>query len=1100
MPQQIDVPGVGRLQFPDGMSDADMAAAIQQNFPTVAKAAPARAAAKVATKPATPGSLKSAFASTLADPRDWSINTPVSQARAKANSGEALTGLDKVRAAVAYGMGSSINGLRQLVGMDAPEQAANARFMQQQRAGNGLGLRAAELAGNVLDPVALALPVARAKTLVGMAGYGAAGGAVAGAANYVEPGQSRATNAAVGAVSGGLLTPVIAKAVNRKLPLRRPANSDLALQAGVVPAPKPDALPAIPEPKPDAPQTRVADSVPVPLKPEALASRRGGGQLSANPFADPAAIKENMQAMAKMYQDYIGAPALRIAQQNPGAALGGAFGAATGYTSADEDAPVREKLGRAVAGALLGVGAVKGLGKIPTQAGDLSETTSRLFIDNHGMPEAYVKAKRGRGMFQNQAASQFAGLVEEAGKLDAGQRRLLYNILQGDAPRADDLAGLTDKARETITQFGQKMVDYGLLDPETFQKNAATYIHRSYSSKMKPGGIGDFASRKIKLIGDELRPRGVMREVPAGEVAKWTDLGWETFGQPTKSGKQTIRWQLTKAQREALGEIDDAAYAIAKTGQLMTNDLAVYKFFDDVAQNPSLASVEPKPGWVQVSADKLPKTKVAKFGNLAGKYVPEAVHRDLLGMDYARTLKNAPVVKQYLKLNSWWKLSKTALNPVVHTNNVMSNFVLYDLADARFRDLPKAVKEMRRQGPIFQQARDLGVFDADFASQELRNTSNKILDAYREAGTASTDPLRAAIEITKKAWRNTGGRMTDAYQAEDQVFRLGVFMDRLQKGMSPEDAADDARRWFIDYDISAPGVNVLRATALPFFSYTYRATPLLAEAATLRPWKFAKWAMIGAAINAAGEKWGGGDTRRERALMNEQNKGTIYGLPFTPPQMLKLPMQAKVGGQTIAERMGTGDTSQYLDVTRWVPGGDVLDNSSSRISSVPYLPAPVQPSFGAAGSVINAAQGFDPFTSKTLPGLGLGAASDAKVKAAFLAKQFTPNFPGMPGAYSTQKLADAAAGKPTPLGDTLPVWQAAMQTLGLKIRPADLEKLQMRAGFDTQQQVRLLMERVRMAGKDLQKGRISREAFDKIRQESQAEAMQRLEDLQEKLR
>lgn len=35
MPQTINVPGVGQLQFPDGMSQADMAAAIQKNFPQI---------------------------------------------------------------------------------------------------------------------------------------------------------------------------------------------------------------------------------------------------------------------------------------------------------------------------------------------------------------------------------------------------------------------------------------------------------------------------------------------------------------------------------------------------------------------------------------------------------------------------------------------------------------------------------------------------------------------------------------------------------------------------------------------------------------------------------------------------------------------------------------------------------------------------------------------------------------------------------------------------------------------------------------------------------------------------------------------------------
>jgi hypothetical protein len=56
-------------------------------------------------------------------------------------------------------------------------------------------------------------------------------------------------------------------------------------------------------------------------------------------------------------------------------------------------------------------------------------------------------------------------------------------------------------------------------------------------------------------------------------------------------------------------------------------------------------------------------------------------------------------------------------------------------------------------------------------------------------------------------------------------------MDRLDKGLGPEQAALDARRWFIDYDINAPLVQALKKTVLPFVSYTYRIAPLLAEAA-----------------------------------------------------------------------------------------------------------------------------------------------------------------------------------------------------------------------------------------------------------------------------
>ena len=34
-----------------------------------------------------------------------------------------------------------------------------------------------------------------------------------------------------------------------------------------------------------------------------------------------------------------------------------------------------------------------------------------------------------------------------------------------------------------------------------------------------------------------------------------------------------------------------------------------------------------------------------------------------------------------------------------------------------------------------------------------------------------------------------------AYQMEDSVFRMAVYLDRLDKGLGPEQAALDARRW-----------------------------------------------------------------------------------------------------------------------------------------------------------------------------------------------------------------------------------------------------------------------------------------------------------------
>ena len=94
--------------------------------------------------------------------------------------------------------------------------------------------------------------------------------------------------------------------------------------------------------------------------------------------------------------------------------------------------------------------------------------------------------------------------------------------------------------------------------------------------------------------------------------------------------------------------------------------------------------------------------------------------------------------------------------------------------------------------------------------------------------------------------------MDRLYIAEDSVFRLGLFKDRmtknLAKGMGKDEASKDAaqfaRKYMLDYEIDAPGVQLMRETMMPFISYTYRAAPIIAETLLKRPWKIAKWGLI----------------------------------------------------------------------------------------------------------------------------------------------------------------------------------------------------------------------------------------------------------------
>ena len=186
----------------------------------------------------------------------------------------------------------------------------------------------------------------------------------------------------------------------------------------------------------------------------------------------------------------------------------------------------------------------------------------------------------------------------------------------------------------------------------------------------------------------------------------------------------------------------------------------------------------------------------------------------------------------------------------------------------------------------------------------------------------------------------------------------------------------------------------MRRSVTPFLAYSYRVLPLLAETAVLRPWKYAKYAAMGYALNEAGVYFGGGDEEAERAVMPKRKEGTLFGVPFFPNRNIKLP--ATLDGNSV-----------YIDITRWVPGGDVLDiGAFSGAEKLPGFVAPLQPSFGYLGDVVPALFGYDLFSERKLAGTGGDIVLDWKMRGSKIMQNITPNFPFFPGPCknSTRKV------------------------------------------------------------------------------------------------
>ena len=806
----------------------------------------------------------------------------------------------------------------------------------------------------------------------------------------------------------------------------------------------------------------------------------------------------------------------------------------------DFNRPFTSRLGNAVTGALMGLLGFKGLKSMKKETvvgkglqGEekrvmrpMTEIAGRAFLDKYNMPLDMKKARISSQGEGGRIHSQFMDLAFRAKALKVDEQKVFHNMLE-----AEDLAKvpkskaqiIVKEARDLIQGLGQKYVDLGLIDRKTFRKNAAVYLRRIYDR-----------DEDIPKIGDELRVRGDLTRVtidnylkkkrfekayddnnnlimvrgglddklPNGRIPMVPHRGWELPpGVTVKDLKDKkkieelkkrniideddtieVRWELTKAQRLAKGEIEDLAAAIELTGQYMASTISRYSFYDDLFKTPNLSpyvKTQTKTGTRYVldkkykglsekemldkhNLIKMPDSNLAevgakRYGKLAGKYVMKEVHDNLLEAEsYRQAKSNSELFQFNRRLNRIWKASKTAWNPTVHVNNIFGNLALSDFADVpMFKGIDGSSFPLIRAAKLLSEHRDpvkgvksatvytahkYGVFDADFITRELKTFDfDAIKDIYRY------DPNQAnwlnAHSMAKRAYdavrkNKITSTLEEWYIFEDHVFRLNAFIHRKQLGDSDADAAMFARKQFIDYDIQAPVINTLRHTVTPFLSFTYRIVPLLAETAIVRPWKFAKYAALGYALNKTGELLGGGEPEKERQLLPKTVAGNILGVPILPHKEIKLPFQSEDG------------SSKYINIQRLFPGGDVFDLGTGGF----LAPAPLQPSFGFIGDAFFSLAGIDLFTRKIDDTRGVSVIEDAKSSVKSLGQKLIPNFPFLPGSYATKRIERAQPGRTeiSPFREPESELQAILNAFGIKITNRSLRTLSVgkKAEFD----------------------------------------------------
>lgn len=651
------------------------------------------------------------------------------------------------------------------------------------------------------------------------------------------------------------------------------------------------------------------------------------------------------------------------------------------------------------------------------------------------------------------------------------ERQMVSDVIEGELKRGakppKHVLELAASMQSIMSEQTKELVRLGMLSEGAAGRWDGKYLPRFYESKLKDETKAWMKAAKALLgrqktmqgiSGSSLKGRGIFENVPVEDLQDWIDEGWEqrdpTFDAATDT--ETTVWRdYTRDERDDMGEIRDAMFRFVMGYNKSQRDIALGRLYENLAN--TIAVKKEREGYVQVPTTKVEDTYAHRYGALSGKWVPIEVMDHLSAFDKST---QGDLMKLYLKGLSMWKEGKTVLNPVSHANNVLSNLTMAHFAGVSYWDANKYVATIRdlvKKAPMIDEAKEAGLFGGTFNHAELMD---QMPEQLKMLAGASESKIEKGVDTVWNAlsfWlRKPAGK---AYEAEDLFFRYLIYREARQRGLGPDDAVDYAQQFIFAYDDLPRGARLARDLALPFFSYTYKVVPTLASTALKYPWRYAAPAAalytINAMMYAMAASLGGGDdedwwTVIKRYVTDEEFRNKTRDLE--KQERSNLPPWMKGASFTLgtpkAIRMGMDDVTNlpmFLDVSRIFPGGDLLD-ANANAGGVPLL-QPITPSNPIINTIGAMIWNKDPFFGKEIVDKNDTSSEAAQKRGKWLWQQFAPAV--AIGNYHWDRAMNVVAnqvGSPV-LGYTgtdksgLPVQTglAVAQTMGIKIRPVDLE-------------------------------------------------------------
>lgn len=607
----------------------------------------------------------------------------------------------------------------------------------------------------------------------------------------------------------------------------------------------------------------------------------------------------------------------------------------------------------------------------------------------------------------------------------------------------DDAEGAARTVAEIHGLFGglgNDLVRLQLMSNDAFSRWTGKYAPRLYKSMTEMtdrlAGEGDrlrlnaterlkFREEPDNLKGDQLHSAktrtalGVVQEShlaaterffqTVGGNAKWVD-------QESLTAQRSLRTARAARRKAAdAGDKDEVYRLTSEIGKYSKDLEAAGKKLDQEA-------------WVQ-----LPESD--KLGSLSGTWVRKDLALDIDNFADLPVI-HGKAVKFYLEALRAWKTGKTVLNPATHGRNIVSAQLLSWMGDgpAPFGGTwQQALHEVRKgKGEMYALGRKHGLFDHSFVSEELTRSGRAKGDLSTEAGRAAG--AKAGLDVVKSKGagllRKGVGAAKKAYQDEDHAVRLAYFIDAIERrGLSPEKAAGEAKKWIPTYDDMSGFTRTFSKLGPPFFAYTAAVLPQVGKAITKNPVRFMA---AGTLAYAMGQLMFSEEVPEE--VLPPEMRGPLSRFPV--PKGVK--SAAKVAFPSFVPVAEGPDSRTYLDATYTMPWGDIAEGRGASETRLPGIVNPMSnPVLSTLSELDLTGANQEAFTGQPIVEPWMNARERTMARLQYLGRKHLPTATPFIG-YGAEKVRKAIEQVPNARGEVRSVRSAVADAgLGMKQRVID---------------------------------------------------------------